>query len=120
MAPASILFLIMRAAYRGPLRGAERPSSERRVQTRYAIALDLSYAGLDLHWQDETGTGQTIDISSSALRFRAARPLAVGVRVEVAIDWPPRLHGTIPLQLDSYAFDRKQEYFNKSQAASSS
>ncbi len=69
------------------------------MQTRYAIALDLSYAGLDLHWQDETGTGQTIDISSSALRFRAARPLAVGVRVEVAIDWPPRLHGTIPLQL---------------------
>ena len=90
------------------------------MQTRYAIALDLSYAGLDLHWQDETGTGQTIDISSSALRFRAARPLAVGVREEVAIDWPPRLHGTIPLQLDSYAFDRKQEYFNKSQAASSS
>jgi hypothetical protein len=61
--------------------------------------LDLSYSLLDLDRHGETGTGQTVDISSSALRFLAERPLAIGLQVEVAISWPPRLHGNTPLQL---------------------
>ena len=69
------------------------------MQARYPIALELSYSVLELHRRGEAGTGLTIDISSSALRFLAASPLTVGVRVEVAMNWPSRLNGEIPLQL---------------------
>ena len=69
------------------------------MQARYAIALELSYSVLDLDRQSEAGTGQTVDISSSALRFRAEHPPAVGLQLEVAINWPRLLHGITPLQL---------------------
>jgi hypothetical protein len=79
--------------------GRESQTSERRTRARYALALELSYAVLDLIRHGETGTGMTIDISSSALRFMAARPLTVGRQLEVSVRWPLLLHGAIPLQL---------------------
>jgi hypothetical protein len=45
------------------------------------------------------GTGRTIDLSSSGLRFIADRPLVVGQRIAVYVDWPVLLHGTINIQL---------------------
>ena len=47
----------------------------------------------------ETYTGQTIDVSSSGLRFMAAHPVRVGHGVVISIDWPVRLDGVIALQL---------------------
>ena len=47
----------------------------------------------------ETGLGRTIDMSSSGLRFQADRPLAVGLRLDVSIDWPVPLDGGVQLQL---------------------
>ena len=43
--------------------------------------------------------GQTIDLSSSGLRFAAKRPLEPGMIIEVAIDWPVLLDGRVQLQL---------------------
>jgi len=45
------------------------------------------------------GSGRTIDISSSGLKFAADRPLLVGQRIEVYIDWPVMLDGGVRLQL---------------------
>ena len=51
----------------------------------------------------EMGTGYTIDLSSSGLRFRAdklLKPLPIGQRIRVFIDWPVLLDGNVKLQLD--------------------
>ena len=45
------------------------------------------------------GIGRTIDVSSSGLRFNADRPLVVGQRIAVYVDWPVLLHGNIKMQL---------------------
>lgn len=74
-------------------------TSERRLQVRYPLALEMSYAVVVGPRLGEKGISQTVDISSSALRFTAVEPLAPGMRVEVAINWPTLLNGCIPLQL---------------------
>jgi hypothetical protein len=45
------------------------------------------------------GTGRTIDMSSSGLRFTTDRPLMIGHRIVANIDWPAVLNGDIKLQL---------------------
>jgi hypothetical protein len=45
------------------------------------------------------GTGRTIDVSSSGLRFTADHPLLIGHRILAYIDWPALLSGGIKLQL---------------------
>src|SRR5215204_2761749 len=77
----------------------EGQSSERRINKRYAVKLDMSYSVLGCNPRDETGTSQAIDLSSSGLRFLAERPLAPGLQVDVVINWPALLDGRIPLQL---------------------
>jgi hypothetical protein len=73
-------------------------SSERRACIRFPVSLDVRYrvagSGLDVN-----GSGRTIDMSSSGLKFTADRPLSVGQKVELSIDWPVRLDGQIQLQL---------------------
>jgi hypothetical protein len=43
--------------------------------------------------------GQTIDLSSSGLRFATKVPLVPGVKVKVSIDWPVLLEERVQLQL---------------------
>jgi hypothetical protein len=45
------------------------------------------------------GTGRTIDMSSSGLRFMADRPLMTGQRIWAYINWPAVLGRDIKLQL---------------------
>jgi hypothetical protein len=45
------------------------------------------------------GTGRTIDLSSSGLRFTADRPLPVGQGIRLYIDWPALLNGKVKMQL---------------------
>ena len=47
----------------------------------------------------ETGSGRTIDLSSSGLSFTADRPLLTGQRLQVSIDWPVLLDGGVKIQL---------------------
>ena len=46
-----------------------------------------------------TGFCHTIDLSSTHLNFTADRPLLVGQRLEVSINWPALLDGGVQLQL---------------------
>jgi hypothetical protein len=47
----------------------------------------------------ETGTGQTIDVSTSGVRFESQAPIAAGRHVRLLVDWPILLHGGVQLQL---------------------
>jgi PilZ domain len=72
---------------------------ERRVSTRFPLTLEVRYAVLGHGGPAETGTGRTIDLSSSGLSFTAERPLETGQRIDVSIDWPVLLGGGVQLQL---------------------
>src|ERR1039457_1753509 len=49
--------------------------------------------------QRKTGSGRSIDLSSSGLSFTADALPPTGQRLEVAIDWPVLLDGAVRLQL---------------------
>ena len=68
---------------------------ERRASTRFPLTLDVRYAVSGV----ETGSGRTIDLSSSGLSFTADRPLLTGQRLQVSIDWPVLLDGGVKIQL---------------------
>jgi len=72
--------------------------SDRRASTRFALTLAVRYA-VTGHELAETGSGHTINLSSSGLSFIADRSLSVGQMLEVAIDWPALLDGGVQLQL---------------------
>jgi hypothetical protein len=77
----------------------KRESIERRSRRRYCLNFGLRYTLSENGEVVETGSGQLVDMSSSGLRFVAARPLVCGVRVDVSIDWPVLLDESIRLQL---------------------
>jgi len=74
-------------------------SPERRASTRFPLAMDVGYALMGCREQRKTGSGQTIDLSSSGLSFTADRPLLTRQKLELAIDWPVLLDRGVRLQL---------------------
>lgn len=77
----------------------ERIRGDRRRDRRYDIALDLRWKLIRRRKTLEIGSGRTIDLSSSGIRFEAGRNLPVGLKVQLSISWPVLLHGASPLQL---------------------
>jgi hypothetical protein len=59
----------------------------------------MRYSVYGLYPPVERGSGQTIDLSSSGLRFTAQRPLEPGLTVDMAINWPVLLDERVQLQL---------------------
>jgi hypothetical protein len=45
-----------------------------------------------------SGSGRTLDMSSSGILFSTEHRLHLGRLVEVAVNWPARLGGTCPLK----------------------
>jgi hypothetical protein len=76
-----------------------RDGPERRSSTRFPLTLEVRYVVLGRCVPDETGSGRTIDLSSSGLSLKADRPLPIGQRLDVSIDWPVLLGGGVQLQL---------------------
>jgi c-di-GMP-binding flagellar brake protein YcgR len=81
------------------VRRPEGASSERRASTRFSLNLEVRYTVSGSRGPVETGSGRTIDLSNSGLRFAAPRPLEPGLRLDVAIEWPVLLDGGVHLQL---------------------
>jgi len=81
------------------VRTPEGASSERRASTRFSLNLEVRYTVSGSPGTAETGSGRTIDLSSSGLRFATPRPLEPGLRLDVAIEWPVLLDGGVHLQL---------------------
>jgi hypothetical protein len=76
-----------------------KPSPDRRASARFPLTLEVCYTVTHRGIPEETGSGQTIDLSSSGLRFAAAGPLKPGRKLGVAITWPVLLDGKVQLQL---------------------
>jgi len=74
-------------------------NGERRQDRRYGIHLDLRWKLIRRRRVLDTGTGQTIDLSSGGILFDPGRQLPVGLNVELAISWPVLLRNEAPMQL---------------------
>jgi hypothetical protein len=72
---------------------------DRRGNDRFPIVRDLKYKIISGRGAPESGTGETVDLSSSGVMFTAENPLAPGKRVELAISWPAQLDGKCALKL---------------------
>jgi len=75
---------------------------ERRSKRRFSIAQEVKYRLLYGERIGEAGTGKTMNISSGGVCFTTDAPLAPGLPVELAIQWPALLRGTVPLRLVTY------------------
>ena len=73
-------------------------SSDRRASERFPIARELRYRVLSKRTNEEGGEGQTVNMSSSGLLFRAGQMLLPGRRVEVAVSWPAQLNNKCALK----------------------
>jgi len=72
---------------------------ERRNNDRYPIVRDVRYKVVSGRGEPESGLGQTVNVSSRGVLFKAQKPLPPGKRVELAISWPAQLDGKCALKL---------------------
>jgi c-di-GMP-binding flagellar brake protein YcgR len=72
---------------------------ERRASRRYEIPLRLRWKVLRRKRLLETGTGTTVDLSSTGILFETDTKLPLDGGVELSIAWPILLDGSLPMQL---------------------
>lgn len=77
----------------------ETIGGDRRFDRRYQLQLEVRWKLIRRRKVQDAGAGRTIDLSSGGILFDAARPLPVGLNVELAIAWPVLLHNIAPMQL---------------------
>jgi hypothetical protein len=77
----------------------QHAGAERRSSNRFPLSLELRYSLWNAGGPKITGSGRTIDLSSTGLSFTADKPLAVGQRLDVSIHWPVQFEGCAQLQL---------------------
>jgi hypothetical protein len=78
---------------------SEGIGGDRRFDRRYQLQLELRWKLIRRRKVQNAGAGRTIDLSSGGVLFDAARPLPVGLNVELSISWPVLLHDIAPMQL---------------------
>ena len=72
---------------------------ERRQDRRYHLQLELKWKLIRRRRVLDTGTGQTVNLSSGGILFDAGRHLPEGLNVKLSIAWPVLLHNVAPMQL---------------------
>lgn len=75
-----------------------KPTVERRSSGRFPIEREVRYKIVE----GKTvvlGTGRTVDISSSGIRFTTEHALKEGKRLELSVSWPAQLNNNCPLKL---------------------
>ena len=93
-----ILGIVKRPSER-PVRMPKGPSLERRASVRFALTLKVGFTAAKGRAHEKSGSGHTIDLSSSGLSFTTNVLLLPGQKLDVSIDWPVLLDGAIKLQL---------------------
>ena len=87
-------------AYWGkPAGDGDAIGGDRRQNRRYQLQLDLKWKLIRRRRVLDTGTGQTVDVSSGGICFDAGRHLPEGLNVELSISWAVLLHNVAPMQL---------------------
>ncbi|MCX6629143.1 MAG: PilZ domain-containing protein [Candidatus Solibacter sp.] len=79
--------------------GCDAIGGDRRQDRRYQLQLELKWKLIRRRRVLDTGTGQTVDVSSGGILFDAGRHLPEGLNVELSISWPVLLHNVAPIQL---------------------
>lgn len=72
---------------------------ERRAADRFPIEQELRYKVLNKKFNHESGTGRTINISSSGILFATDEVLLPGRKIEVSLNWPAQLNEKCALRL---------------------
>jgi hypothetical protein len=72
---------------------------DRRLNRRYPIAAELEYRAVGNDGVTLEGIGQTINLSTGGVLFQSDQALRVGLRIELAINWPARLNDSLALNL---------------------
>lgn len=72
---------------------------EQRRTARYFLSLDLTYTVFIGSRAVARGSGQTIDCSSTGLRFVSDRPIGIGRKLEIEVQWPMTLDDGVPLKV---------------------
>jgi hypothetical protein len=65
---------------------------ERRASARFPIRCELQLKTSNKRFAILTGTGRTVNISSSGLLFQSNSNLPLGSWLELSIEWPVRLN----------------------------
>jgi hypothetical protein len=73
--------------------------SEQRRTARYFLSLEMKYTVFIANKAVARGAGQTIDCSSAGLRFVSDRPIGVGRKLEIEVQWPMTLDDGVPLKI---------------------
>lgn len=75
---------------------------DRRAKRRFRIEQALRYKLLYGNRVTESGTGKTLNISSSGVWFTTEGMLGEGLPVELSISWPALLNDVCPMKLVIY------------------
>src|SRR3954471_9030010 len=81
---------------------AQNGRHERRAKKRFHIEQEVRYKMLYGQRIAETGTGKTLNISSSGVWFTTENMLTSGMPVEVSMNWPVLLNDSCPMKLMIY------------------
>jgi hypothetical protein len=73
--------------------------TDRRVSNRLPIEREVRYKVLGKQTVRPTGSGMTLNMSSSGVLFTTESGLPKGARVEIAVSWPARLEDATALKL---------------------
>jgi hypothetical protein len=82
-----------------PAAGIDGIGGDRRQDRRYHLQLGLKWKLIRRRRVLDSGTGQTLDVSSGGILFDAGRHLPQGFNLELSISWPVRLNNVAPMQL---------------------
>jgi hypothetical protein len=72
---------------------------DRRGSVRFPLNLEVRYSVVGHCGSAEKGSGRTIDVSTSGLSFTADRPLSIGQKLDLSIEWPVLFGDGVQLQL---------------------
>jgi len=76
----------------------ENLQSDRRQSDRFPIVRELRYRILNKRSVTESGSGNTVNMSSSGVLFAAERVMSPGCRLELSINWPVNLNDKCALR----------------------
>jgi hypothetical protein len=74
-------------------------ATDRRSSDRFFIEREVRYKVLNKKSGEESGTGKTINMSSTGVLFTTDQMLLPGRRIEVSISWPAQLNNKCALRL---------------------
>jgi hypothetical protein len=77
----------------------ENKASDRRTKSRFEMHRELRYKVTGEGMPSATGTGQTLNMSSTGVAFGTEHRIEVGAFVELSINWPVLLNASCPMRL---------------------